>query len=102
VFFDGFVMVTVGVMYDGAVVVAVVDGAAGDVLVVVALSGVVFSLTFASSLVVVPLSASNDAFDAMAGATGMATNGTAMNAARMHGSTRCAPCKMRCLTASLE
>jgi hypothetical protein len=78
-----------------------VDGALGEVLDVEALLGVV-SVVDTLLAAVVPLSALNDDVVAMTGATGMATNGTAMNAARMHGNDRRAPCEVRCFSASLE
>ncbi|MBU6226160.1 MAG: hypothetical protein KGQ43_01095 [Acidobacteria bacterium] len=93
-FFDesGVVIVTFGVMYVG-----VTDGFVGPTgVLVVDESVVVVSLVFVSSLFgatslitvfvssVVPASDVSDAFVAMTGATGMATNGTAVIAAKMH------------------
>lgn len=98
---DDGVIVTFGVMYVGAgdtveppgVVVDVVacpTSSPGDevscVVDVVALFFVFVVLFIAELSFVVPASKDGDAFVAMTGATGMATNGTAVIAAKVHAS----------------
>ncbi|MBU6242236.1 MAG: hypothetical protein KJS66_10655 [Acidobacteria bacterium] len=99
---DDGVIVTFGVMYVGAgdtveppgVVVDVVvvcptsspDDEVSCVVDVVALFFVFVVLFVAELSFVVPASKDGDAFVAMTGATGMATNGTAVIAAKVHAS----------------
>ena len=87
----GDVIVTVGVMYDGALDDSAVGfvGPTGELVVGVAAD--VVEVLFVLLLVsfAVPASDDNDAFIAETGATGTAMNGTAVIAAMMHATVTC-------------